>query len=119
MDSQFIVGKICEIQEAKQVTDTFKKRTFVLECVEKGLYTDYLPFDLVQDKCDVINEYQIGDDIEVSFNIRGRKWVDNEGVTRYFVTLQAWRIKRADSPIGDSHSSGPKLEHEEDEDLPF
>ena len=115
-----LVGKIYEIGEESQVTESFKKREFVLEHTEKSLYTEYIKFEMTNDRCELLNNFKVGDEVEVGFNIRGRKWTDQEGKTKYFVTLQAWRIneytgehKNDNAQISESQSL------EEEDDLPF
>ena len=90
-----ITGKIIEIQDTQQVTDSFKKRVFVIEYAENPQYLEYISFELIQDRCDLIDNFQVDQNVDVSFNLKGRKWASPEGVTKYFNTLQAWRIEAA------------------------
>ena len=99
-----ITGKILEINNAQQVSDTFKKRAFVLEYMENPQYPETISFELVQDKCDILNQFQVGQEVTVHFNLRGRKWVNPEGVARYFNSLQAWRIEAGNTASGASTS---------------
>ncbi|MHA7877554.1 MAG: DUF3127 domain-containing protein [Bacteroidota bacterium] len=121
-----VTGKIIEIQETQQVSDTFRKRTFILEYAENPQYLEYISFELVQDRCELLDSFQPGQDIEVSFNLRGRKWVNPEGVTKYFNTLQAWRLEATASATPHVVSSEEKLvakdtatSNNEEDDLPF
>ncbi len=117
-------GKLIEIQATQQISEAFKKRSFVLEYAENPQYPEYVSFELIQDRCELINNFKEGQDVEVSFNLKGRKWVSPEGVTKYFNTLQAWRVEGAgaastssSTPTGDSflNSTGENVE----DDLPF
>ena len=92
-----INGKIIEINDTQQVSDTFKKRAFVVEYIENPQYPELISFELIQDKCDILNTFQVGQEVVVHFNLRGRKWVNPEGVARYFNSLQAWRIESVDT----------------------
>lgn len=118
-----IVGKIYEINEEQQITDSFKKREFVIEHTEKSLYTEYIKFEMTNDRCDLLNSFHVGDEVEIGFNIKGRKWVDQEGKTKYFVTLQAWRISEYTGENKNENSQNsenqPTEQLEEDDDLPF
>ena len=87
-----ITGKILEIGQVININETFKKRELVIEYCEWE-YPEYIKFELIQDKCDLLNNYKIGDNIEVSFNLKGRKWVKPDGKTQYFNSLQAWRVQ--------------------------
>ena len=87
-----VQGKILEIKDTQQVTDSFRKREFVLEYAENPQYPEFLKFELIQDRCDLVNEFAPGQDVSVAFNLKGRKWVNKQGETVYFNSLQAWRI---------------------------
>ena len=87
-----VSGKIVEIFEIQQVTDSFKKREFVIEYAENPKYSEFIKFELIQDKCSEMDECSVGDEINVEFNLRGRKWTDPKGQTKYFNSLQAWKV---------------------------
>lgn len=87
-----IKGKIIEIFEMQQVKDSFKKREFVVEYAENAQYPEYIKFELIQDKCSLVDNLSIGTMVDVSFNLRGRSWVNQQGVKQYFNSLQAWRV---------------------------
>lgn len=91
-------GKIVKIFDTEQKTASFSAREFVIE-VEDGQYPQMVKFQLVQDKCALVDDYNEGDKIEVEFDLRGREWND-----KYFTNLQAWRITKAGE--GDGNSSG-------------
>ena len=76
-----------------QITETFKKREFVLEYIENPEYPEFIKIELIQDKCDLIDKINIGEQIKVYLNIKGRKWTNTEGKINYFNSLQAWKIE--------------------------
>ncbi len=78
--------------ETQIITDSFKKREFVIEYAENPEYPEYIKFELIQDKCVLLDSYTEGQEITVSFNLKGRKWTDPQGVVKFFNTLQAWKI---------------------------
>lgn len=86
-----ISGKIKVINPTKQVSDSFKKRELVVTTEEQ--YEQHIIIDFVQDKCSVLDSYNIGDRVTVSINIRGRE-VSKDGETKYFNQLQGWKIER-------------------------
>ena len=91
-----ITGKLIEIFDAIQVTDRFRKREFVLETrdnVGTSEFVETIKFQLTQDRCDLIESTSIGDDIKISFNIRGRRWEKN-GQVSFFNNLEAWKIDK-------------------------
>jgi hypothetical protein len=85
-----ITGTIIDILSTQTFNKGFRKREFVIETDEK--YSQKVVLQLVQDKCDMIDSYGIGDTVTVAFNVKGRDWVDNSGTVKYFNTLEAWRI---------------------------
>lgn len=88
-------GKITEIFDTQQISDRFSKREFVIEYAENPQYPQFVKFELTQDKCDMIDQYKVGDEVDVHFNVRGRAWTNPKGQTQYFNTLQAWRLDTA------------------------
>ena len=101
-----IKGKLVEKFPTQEVTDTFKKQEFVIEFVENPQYPypEFLKFEIVQDKCGEIDSHEIGSELIVSFNLKGRKWNDPQGEIKYFNKLQAWKLQ-AGTPAASSPSS--------------
>jgi len=121
-----LAGKLIEKFDVIQVSDTFRKREFVLEKTENqgGMeFTDHIKFQLTQDRCSLLDKLNLQDEIRVNFNIRGRRWVKDDKVS-YFTNLEAWRIEKiAESPEEPPPSPFPVDEDappsEEFDDLPF
>ncbi len=86
-----ITGKIEEIYEEQQITEKFKKREFVIEILD-GMYPNHIKFQLTQDRCDLIESYNKGDEVQVHFNLKGRPYT-KAGKTTYFTNIEAWRIE--------------------------
>jgi len=93
-----VKGKLIEKFAEQQVSEKFKKREFVIETSDgdEGQFTEQIKFQLVQDKTSLIDKFQVGDELNVAFNLKGNKWKDN-----YFVNLQAWKIDGEASSQGD------------------
>ena len=101
-----VTGKLIVKEETNVVSDRFKKREFVILKEENNggmVFTDYIKFQLIQDKCDLINDVQLEDNLKVSFNLRGNKWEKN-GSTSYFTNLDAWRVEK----VGDQAGGAPE-----------
>lgn len=84
-------GTIKQIFQRQDVSGTFSKREFVITTQEQ--YPQHILMEFTQDKCDLLDKYQVGKSVKVSINVRGREWVNPQGETKYFNTLQAWRIE--------------------------
>ncbi|HAN18627.1 MAG: hypothetical protein A2X13_13635 [Bacteroidetes bacterium GWC2_33_15] len=123
-----ITGKLVEKYNTVQVSDRFKKREFVIEAKESngGLdFKDFIKFQLTQDKCNLIEQLNMNDEIKVSFNIRGNKW-EKEGKVNYFTNLDAWRIEKVQNQNQRRNDDMPPLPTMDDvppenepDDLPF
>ena len=87
-----IKGKVHEIGAIQQVSETFKKRDLIVEYAENPSYPEYIRFEALQDKTALFDSLKAGDEVEVSFNLRGRPWTDKAGKTSYFNSLVVWRI---------------------------
>ena len=90
-----LTGKLIVKNDTQQITATFQKREFVIETEENNagrVFTDYIKFQLMQDKCNILDQYNLGDTIKVTFSIKGNKW-EKEGNVNYFTNLNAWRIE--------------------------
>lgn len=127
-----IKAKLLEIFNTQQISQTFRKREFVVEFAENPQYPEYVKFELIQDKCDLLDSMKVGDVVNVSFNLKGRKWTDPQGQVKYFNSLQAWRItpEQAAAPAAPASGGGTPpppsagdepewLASGDDDDLPF
>lgn len=92
-----VTGKLIHKGDTQQVSEKFKKREFVIELIEEingNLYTNFGKFQLVQTKCEILDRFNIGNDVTVKFNIKGNKW-ERDGKVNYITNLDAWRIESA------------------------
>ena len=122
-----ISGKVIEVLPVVQVSDKFRKREFVIEKKEtggNGVFIDYIKFQLVQDKCDLINESFLQEEIKIWFNLKGNKW-ERDGKVNYFTNLDAWKIEKT-AEQGRDQNTQPNTaledappEIDELSDLPF
>jgi hypothetical protein len=92
-----IAGKIKVINPTKQVSDTFKKRELVVTTEEQ--YPQHILIDFIQDKCSVLDSYNVGENVRVSINIRGKEHTAKDGEVKYFNQLQGWKIERTNSAV--------------------
>lgn len=125
-----LTGTVKVIKDTVQVTEKFAKREFVINDAS-SMYPQDILFQSVQDKCSMLDGYTEGDNVEVSFNLRGREWTSPQGEIKYFNTLDAWRIEKvgqgmpqggpSDMNLNPVPASAPSASTEaaEDDDLPF
>lgn len=94
-------GKLIEIYNTQEITATFKKREFVIEHREDANgreFINYIKFQIVQDRCQSLDNFKAGDSVKISFSIKGRKWEKN-GQVNYFNNLEAWRIESVNQSV--------------------
>lgn len=85
-----IEGKLHRIFPTEQKSASFQAREFVLE-VPDGNYPQLVKFQAVQERCNILDNYNEGDRVKVSFDLRGREWNG-----KYLTNLNAWRIEPAE-----------------------
>jgi len=122
-----ITGILKVKSETQQVSEKFKKREFVITD-NSSQYPQHISFQLTQDKCSLLDNYNIGDEMKVHFNLRGREWTDPQGKVKYFNSLEAWRIEGGAAASSSSSSSSAAMNASDvatfttasqDDDLPF
>ena len=89
-----VSGKLHVKYDTQQVTERFAKREFVVE-IGDGPYPQHVKFQLVQDKTPVLDPFEVGDILLVSFDLRGREYTNPKGEVSYFTNLNAWRVQKA------------------------
>jgi hypothetical protein len=119
-----VVGKVKYKSGDIQVSASFKKSELVVTTDEQ--YPQHILIEFHQDKCDLVDTYQIGETVKVSINLRGREWVNPQGETRYFNSIQGWKIERlsvapTQTPTSTAQTFAPatNLNDDEIDDLPF
>jgi len=120
-----VSGRIKLITDTQEFgTSGFKKREIVITTDEQ--YPQHISIEFVQDKCSLLDNYQVGQDVKIAFNLRGREWINPEGVAKYFNSLNGWRIEAAQSSTPPPMAPPENLEEidtdsesNEPDDLPF
>jgi Domain of unknown function (DUF3127) len=121
-------GRIKLIGETQTFgTNGFRKREIVVTTEEQ--YPQHIMVEFVQDKTDLLNNYQIGQQVKISINLRGREWTNPQGEVKYFNSIQGWRIEalQQDASNGDIPPVPPMdafepagdLNEDDHDDLPF
>ena len=124
-----VTGRVKVINAEQQVSASFKKRELVVTTEEQ--YPQHIMIEFTQDKCDLLNNYTVGEPVKVSINLRGREWVNPQGETKYFNSIQGWRIEKLQAEAPSSSAQVPPMpakeafepatnyKEEEHDDLPF
>ena len=122
-----VQGKIKMIGETQTFgSNGFRKREMVITTEEQ--YPQHILVEFVQDKTDLLNNYTVGQAVKVSINLKGREWVNPQGETKYFNSIQGWRIENLQEdtsgeippiPPMDAFEPVSDLNEEDHDDLPF
>jgi len=117
-----ISGRLAVKYETQRVSDRFQKREFILEVKSNSStgyeFVDYIKFQSTQDRCSLLDQFEIDDQLKVAFNLRGRKW-EKDGQVNYFTNLEAWRIEKDAASTPESNFSSPAQDQAPDNDAPF
>ncbi|TGD58616.1 DUF3127 domain-containing protein [Flavobacterium humi] len=121
-----VTGRIKVVNPTQDVSASFKKREVVITTDEQ--YPQHIMIEFTQAKVDDLNSYQVGEQVKVSINLRGREWVNPQGETKYFNSIQGWRIERVQAqasapspamPSAETFEPATNFKEEEHDDLPF
>lgn len=116
-------GKIKAINETQTFGDNgFRKRELVVTTEEQ--YPQHILVEFVQDKTDLLDKFKVGQNVTIGINLRGREWVNPQGETKYFNSIQGWKInnleqgEKAPTPEP-AFEPVTDLNNAEEDDLPF
>ena len=95
-----VQGSIKVIGEVQEISATFKKRELVVSTDEQ--YPQTLSIEFIQDKTDLLNKFEIGQNVKVGINLRGREWENPQTKEiKYFNSFQGWRIELLENSSSD------------------
>jgi hypothetical protein len=124
-----VQGKLIVVGETQIFgSNGFAKREAVVETSEQ--YPQKLLIEFVKDKCDLLNNFKVGQSVKIGINLRGREWVSPAGEVKYFNTLSGWKIEamtggaakpaaQAAVPAPTAFEPAGDLNEEDYDDLPF
>lgn len=112
--SNQLTGKLIVKNDTQVVSEKFSKREFVIET--QDTYPQSIMFQLTQDKCALLDNAKVGDTLTVSYNLRGRGWTNPQGETKYFNTIEAWRIELSGNQ---PQVTQQQVQEDDDLGLPF
>ena len=116
-----VTGRIHFVGAIRKVSDKFKSKDVVILTEDK--YPQYITIQFTQEKTELISQNNIGEQVEVSINLRGREWKSPTGEIKYFNTIEGWQIntaERANEIVAERLAEMPQAPFRlDDEDLPF
>lgn len=105
-----VTGTIHRVGALKQMSERFSKREFVVELNDNPKYPQYVQFEASNDRAAQLDGVGFGDQVRVEFSLRGREWKSPAGETKYFNSLDAWKVevtKKNPTPTADATSDIP------------
>ncbi len=124
MSNPTVTGKVEVIEETKTYGQKgFRKRLVVLE-QDNGRFTNYIPVEFIQDGCDSVDQMNLGDEIEITYRLSGRKWQrDPNSEVKYFLSAEGMSFNILSASAGDSPAAADEVPYGEtfvsDEEAPF
>lgn len=127
-----VEGNLKVIYETEDIgTSGFQKRDCVVTTDEA--YPQHILIQFTQDKCNLLTSFRVGEKVKVDINLKGKEWVSPQGETKYFNTIQGWRISSVHDPSRNIQTPAPSqtqtnpqqygpagnLNEDEADDLPF
>lgn len=116
-------GKLHKAFPTEKKSESFQTRDFVIE-IDNGNYPQLIKFQVVQDRCSMVDDYQEGEMVKVYFDLRGREWNG-----KYLTNLNAWRMEKIQTEASPAATSAPSpqagfpsaddMPPAFDDDLPF
>lgn len=100
-----VLGKVKFVSNDIKVGDSFTKRELVVTTDEQ--YPQHILINFVQDKVDLIDKLNIGDEVKVSINLRGREWTNPAGEVKYFNDIQGWRVSKPEIEKIEQENNNP------------
>lgn len=95
--AQVITGTIRKIYDERRISEKFNTRDFVLTIGGDSPYPQPILLTLVNNNCDLIIGKHEGDEVECCINFKGREWTNQNGETKYFNTIECWRIYKKEA----------------------
>ncbi len=94
MSETKVTGVVHLVEETKTYGQKgFRKRLVVLE-QNNGRFTNYIPLEFIKDNCDAADDLSVGNEVEVSYRLSGRKWQkDPSSEVKYFLSAEAMSFK--------------------------
>jgi hypothetical protein len=112
-----VKGKIHFVGALRTVSEKFKSKDVVLLTEDK--FPQYITIQFTQDKTELISQEDIGDQVEVSINLRGREWKSPTGEIKYFNTIEGWQINAVEGAVKLTPTPQVSAIHLDEDDLPF
>ncbi len=104
----------------------FRKRLVVLE-QDNGRFQNFIPVEFLQDACDQVDGLKVGDQVEVTYRLSGRKWQrDPSSEVKFFLSCEAMNFRvlggsgdESGGPTDDPNGAFAEAAYEDDDDVPF
>lgn len=115
-----IIAKIIRVENIEQITEKFKKRRLIVEHYKNVNYPQMSEFTLTQNNTSLVEGLNMGDEVKIFFELKGKDFIDKSGIARVFNSLEVWRIEVIKKSIDFIESSkNSSIVYDDNDDLPF
>ena len=124
MSEPTVRGKVHLVEETKSFGQSgFRKRLVELE-QDKGRFTNYIPVEFVHEACDKCSQLKVGDEVDVTYRLSGRRWQrDEHSEVKFFLSAEGvdFRVLTAGNAAGTPSSAPAEDDYDsyDDDQAPF
>lgn len=118
--SNQLTGVLREIYPVQEISDKFRKRDIVVTD-NSTQYEQHIKMQVTQDRCELFDNLNVGDEVKVSYNVRGKQYTKKDGIIDYFTTLEVWKVETNKVNNYTQTPPAPQTTNDApvDDDLPF
>jgi len=117
MNEVTISGKVKFVDEVREFgSNGFRKHQVVVETGD-GRWDNPIPVEFTKDNIELSKDLKVGDQVQIQSRINGREWQGKDGITKWFTSINGFKITKEDEGIVDDSSSSYDTYDEYAEDL--
>lgn len=116
--SNQLTGVLREIYPVQEISDKFRKRDIVITD-NSTQYEQHIKMQVTQDRCELFDNLNVGDEVKVSYNIRGKQYTKKDQTIDYFTTLEVWKVEKLGGNQAPQVNQADRPINPAEPDLPF
>jgi hypothetical protein len=117
MNEVTISGKVKFVDEVREFgSNGFRKHQVVVETGD-GKWDNPIPVEFTKDHIELSKDLKVGDQVQIQSRINGREWQGKDGITKWFTSINGFKITKEDTGLNEDPSSSYDTFDEYAEDL--